>query len=430
MKKYIHLLLVLLTISFSACQESVVETITYSVNEPVFMARETFRGAVKVSQEPREITGYGKIIFYNGYLYMSEPDKGIHIIDNTNPADPQVVGYIELMGNADLSIRQDMLYADSYIDLVWFDVSNPLLPELKGRLENVFPEAIPPLSNTWGIDYEKSYGESRGDSIIVGWREVERVESLDYYYSRNHYWGWLRGDFLNFAESTYTDKGGMSNSVGGSMSRFSIYQDYLYAVIRDQMTIFDLSPAQPVKAAESLYIGWSVETIFSYKQHMYLGTPTGLVIYSVEDPLNPVYTSSIQHVYGCDPVVVENDIAYVTIRSGNNCGQNSNKLIVIDVANPAEPNQLKSYDMIGPKGLGIENNILFVCDDGVQIFRADNPLTILDNKLAHYTGMDGYDLIPFHPTLMMIATEGIYQYNYSDLTDIKQISFLPVGQDD
>lgn len=430
MKKMSAFLLVLMALAFTACQESVVETITYTINEPVFLDRGSFETAVKVSPQPREITGYGKIIFYNGYLYMSEPDKGIHIIDNNDPSNPQVVGYIELMGNADLSIRQDKLYADSYVDLVWFDVSDPDQPEFVGRLENVFPDAIPPVTNTWMIDYEKCFGSQRGDSIIVGWKEIERRELREDYYNNNYGWGWLRGDFLNFSETAMMDGGTMSNSVGGSMSRFSIYQDYLYAVIRDQMTIFDLSPEQPVKATESLYIGWSVETIFSYKQHMYLGTPTGLVIYSVEDPLKPVYTSSIQHVYGCDPVVVENDIAYVTIRSGTSCGQTDNELIVIDVANPAEPKQLVSYSMVSPKGLGIENNILFLCDDGVQIFRADDPMTIMANKLAHYKGMDGYDLIPFHPTLMMIATDGIYQYNYSDLTDIKQISYLPVGQAD
>ena len=50
-----------------------------------------------------------------------------------------------------------------------------------------------------------------------------------------------------------------------------------------------------------------------------MGTPTGMLIYSLEDPLVPKYRSSVSHVFGCDPVVVEDDLAYVTVHSGNTC---------------------------------------------------------------------------------------------------------------
>src|SRR5665647_3663824 len=154
MKKLIFLfnIAVLLLVG---CDDKVTETVTYKINEPVFMSSETFRSSVKVTSEPQKITNYGKICFYNGYLYISESEKGIHIIDNRNPASPQIVGFIELLGNADLSIRNDRLYADSYIDLVWFDISNPALPSLTGRLDSIFPGALPITNNQYGIDYQK-----------------------------------------------------------------------------------------------------------------------------------------------------------------------------------------------------------------------------------------------------------------------------------
>jgi hypothetical protein len=154
-----------------------------------------------------------------------------------------------------------------------------------------------------------------------------------------------------------------------------------------------------------------------------------MLIYSVENPLEPVQVSSIQHVFGCDPVVVEDDIAYVTIHSGNNCGQDRNDLIVIDVKDPAKPKQLVSYGMTMPKGLGIDNKTLFVCDEGLKVYNATNPLTIMANELAHHEGMEGYDVIPFNNVLMMIAEDGIYQYDYTNLQDIKPLSFLPVAND-
>jgi len=193
------------------------------------------------------------------------------------------------------------------------------------------------------------------------------------------------------------------------------------------MNIFDLTGDKPKKAAENVYLGWNVETIFSYKDNMFMGTPTGLVIYSVVDPLKPVYQSSISHVYGCDPVVVDNDLAYVTVHStGNFCGQNANELEIIDVADVKKPKLLVSYGMKSPKGLGIDNGKLFLCDDGLKVFSITKPETLLANMVAHYSGMDGYDLIPFNKTLMMMADDGIYQYSYSNTNEIKLLSKLPI----
>jgi hypothetical protein len=192
------------------------------------------------------------------------------------------------------------------------------------------------------------------------------------------------------------------------------------------MSIIDLSGSDPVKAVENLQVGWNVETIFSYKDNMFMGTPTGMLIYSVANPLKPEYVRAVWHVFGCDPVVVENDIAYVTIHSGNACGQTNNDLIIYDVSDVTDPRHIVTYAMKNPKGLGIDNGTLFLCDDGLKIFNASDPQTLMANRLAHYSGMDGFDVIPFGNVLMMIADDGLYQYDYSDLTKIRQLSKLPI----
>jgi len=157
-----------------------------------------------------------------------------------------------------------------------------------------------------------------------------------------------------------------------------------------------------------------------------MGTPRGMVIYSVANPLKPEYVSAISHVFGCDPVVVEDDIAYVTIHSGNFCGQNTNELLIYDVSDVRYPKLIVSYAMTNPKGLGIDNSTLFLCDDGLKIFDAKDPQTLLAKQLVHYSGMDGFDVIPFDNVLMMIADDGLYQYDYSDLNKINQLSKLPI----
>jgi len=40
--------------------------------------------------------------------------------------------------------------------------------------------------------------------------------------------------------------------------------------------------------------------------------------------------------------------------------------------------------------------------------------------------MDGFDVIPFNNTLMMIADDGLYQYDYSDMSQIKLLSKIGI----
>ena len=188
MKKLMSLFCVSLICLFCGCNDDmkVRETITYTVNKPVYMSADVFRSSVKVTTQPEEITQKGKICFYEGYLYVSERGKGIHIIDNRNPSSPASVGFIELMGNADLAIRNNLLYADSYVDLVWFDISNPALPALKNRLENVFLQSFPPIEE--GIIDSEVFSEAgRAKGVVVGWTQEEVTETYEYYKDEIYY---------------------------------------------------------------------------------------------------------------------------------------------------------------------------------------------------------------------------------------------------
>jgi len=427
MKKIIFLFS-LAVILLSSCETIVKETVTYKINEPVFMSSTSFRNSVKVSTEAHKITKLGKMCFYNDYLYISEPQKGIHIIDNRNPANPQIVGFIELLGNADLAIRNGLLYADSYIDLVWFDISKPQFPELKGRLDSIFTTALPMPENQYGIDYSKCYNNS-GQGIVVGYKLTEKTEDV-----QNYTGGWWKGGGMMYDDMTVNSAAataaGTSTGINGSMSRFTIYNNNLYSVINNTMNIFDLTGEKPQKTAKNIYLGWNVETIFSYKTNMFFGTSTGLLIYSVADPLKPVYQSCINHAYACDPVVVDNDLAYVTLHSGSICdvSANENSLIIVDVKDVKNPKQLVTYNMTCPKGLGIDNGKLFLCDDGLKIFTISDPQTLMANKIAHFKAMNGFDVIAHNNVVMMIADDGIYQYNYSNSNDIKLLSKISIGK--
>ncbi len=420
MKKVVYLFcLTLLGISFS-CKENdgiIREKVVLNVNEPVFITAQEFRSIDIQVTSPQPIEQQGKLCLYEGYLYISEPGKGIHIIDNRNPSSPKSVGFIELEGNADIAARDNKLYADTFIDLVWFDISNPAQPQYRGRLENAFKYAVPPADNEEICEMEAYYSTDKRDKVIVGWKLTKKEYTYEYY---------ANAEYMMDSSPGVNSSGGASNGVNGSMSRFSMYKGYLYSVMNNMMTIIDLSAAEPVKAVDDMPVDWNVETIFYYNEHMFLGTPTGMSIYSVEKPTEPKRMSTVWHLTGCDPVVVEDDIAYVTIHAGNFCGANNNQLIIYDVSDVTSPRHLVSYAMTKPKGLGIDNSTLFICDDGLKVFNAKEPQTLMANQLAHYSGMEGYDLIPYKNVLMMIADDGLYQYDYSDVNKISQLSKITI----
>jgi hypothetical protein len=153
-----------------------------------------------------------------------------------------------------------------------------------------------------------------------------------------------------------------------------------------------------------------------------------MYIYSLSNPSNPKYISQFRHSSSCDPVVVEGDYAYVTLRAGNLCGDSESQLDVIDISDIQKPTFLKSYPMVEPYGLGIDDSVLFVCDGnaGLKIYNASDPLKISQNKLAEYSNINTFDVIPLGNVLLLIGADGLYQYDYSDLENITQLSFIPI----
>lgn len=428
MKKTSTIFILLLGVFlFSSCSDKVAESTIYKVNEPIFMSYELFRQSVRVKQKPQTIEKQGNIALSNGFMYISEPEKGIHILDNRNPKNPVGVGFIEILGNNDLIIKDNLLYADSYVDLVWFDISDPSYPVLSGRKNEVFPTALPVADNGYPCDYVKSMDKTKG--VVVGWEPVERTDTYNrsfYYYHENLLGGGIQiNDEMYSADFEYS-----KNGIGQfcSMPRFAIYQNYLYTVLNNQLGVFNIESTTPEKMGDNIFIGNNVETICSYKNCIYIGTPAGLMIYSMEEPVKPEHLVTIKTILGCNPVVIEDDKAYVTIRSDNFSGQTVNQLTVYDVADPKVPVELISYDMTKPKGLAIDNGTLFVCDDGLQVFNASNPLTILapENLYFHKKEIEGYDLIANNKLLMVIAEDGIYQYDYTNIKDIKLLSCIAI----
>jgi hypothetical protein len=221
---------------------------------------------------------------------------------------------------------------------------------------------------------------------------------------------------------------GSGVGIGGSMARFGIKDNTLYLVDNTNLRIFDISAKiSPVKVSD-MYVGWGIQTMFLTDKSMFLGTTSGMLIYDISIPLVPNYKSNYSHIRSCDPVIVDDTLAYVTLRSGTTCGSTVNSLDVVNIKNLTSPSLLMTYSFTNPQGLGKDGNILFICDGnaGLKIYDASNPLTITGHLLYTYPAINAFDVIPVNGTLIMIGDDGLYQYDYSDIGHITLLSKISV----
>lgn len=209
----------------------------------------------------------------------------------------------------------------------------------------------------------------------------------------------------------------------GSMARFNLSGDYLYTVTGNELNVLDVSDSSnPVRASRTR-LNFDVETIFSYKSNLYLGATTGMYIYDISIATQPTKISDFTHALSCDPVIVVDDVAYITLNTNSSCfrrTQGRSRLEIVDVKDPANPVLIRAVDMWAPEGLAIGNDKLFICDgnDGLKVFdinKTDNNVSVnvLITSLETKRDVNCYDLIARDFTLYVSNRSEIKQFDYT-----------------
>lgn len=89
-------------------------------------------------EAPRALRSPGKIYVYNNLLLINEVQKGLHIYDNTDPANPTALNFLKITGCNDMAMRNGVLYTDQFSNLITIRLDS-LQSELeKSRLSDVF----------------------------------------------------------------------------------------------------------------------------------------------------------------------------------------------------------------------------------------------------------------------------------------------------
>ena len=398
--------MVLLICCFFACTKDHVKE-HYTFFSPVYLTKDAVKNNIR-SNAPRDIEQMGKLAVKDNYIFLNEPGKGVHIIDNSNPASPRNIAFVAIPGNVELALRDHYLYADCYTSLAVIDVADPTNVVLKQFVNAVFPEP-----------YYPSYFLYDSSKVIVDWQRHDTVTTKRFSESFNNekqspilYYN----DYLAAQSSLSPGTAGNSlNGTNGSMAKFGLLDNRLYAINGNSLKVFNTTNAGSPVYTNSVQLAqaMAIETIFPFAKQLFIGTQTGMLIYSVANADQPAYLGKFGHVTVCDPVIADNKYAYVTMHSGDFCGIQANELDVLDISNLMQPALVKAYSLNNPKGLSKDGDLLLICDgnEGLKLFDASSPANIVLLKQVAIKGT--YDVIARNKQALVIAADGLYFVDYS-----------------
>jgi len=118
-------------------------------------------------------TEAGKIYAYGNYIFQNDINKGVHIIDNSQPDHPQKVAFIKIPFSTELAVKGHYLYVNNVSDLVVLDLQNPAAPVVVNRIKDAFPviqQEYPPFTNVYFVCADPSKG------VVVKW-ELQSVKN-------------------------------------------------------------------------------------------------------------------------------------------------------------------------------------------------------------------------------------------------------------
>ncbi len=414
--KTLVLLSTILAFLFSSCTKDFCNReVTYIKALPILGDLADFRHPIE-NTVPRLLENPHKILITSDLLVISEKDLGIHFIDNSNPEHPEPMNFVPIKGISDMSVENSNLLVRTQYDLLELDITAANNVQLLNRHEAVFPT------------------ETGSDQAVIGYEVQEVTESLDcdgvFFDNGNWVIFSTNGTQIPLQDVPVSFVGSMSSSQSelqfGTLNRLAIVDDFVYYIDYGSIYVFQKTGSD-ITLLNEISSPYILETIYPHNDQLYIGARTGMVVYDLSDPTNPSFEQLFEHVNTCDPVLPHGDVAYVTLRSGNDCNGDVNELLVADLSENFSqwPRFIHSTSMDNPHGMAIQNEFLYVSEGefGMKIFdisRSESP-----NLHRTESGFTSYDVInhPTNPDIIISAgPNGITQFEVVDGKDISTLS--------
>jgi hypothetical protein len=143
--------------------------------KPIYMSSDdAFDIKIEVAQK---MVSPGKIYIYNNYLFVNEKAKGIHVINNANPSNPQKIAFINIPGNYDMAVKGNVMYVDNFTDIVALSLNNVNNITVLKRIKNAI-KATNFMSPDNYTGYFECVDTTKG--YVIGWEETKIVNPKCY----------------------------------------------------------------------------------------------------------------------------------------------------------------------------------------------------------------------------------------------------------
>lgn len=408
-----------LLLSTSCLKDSVTKTYTYTIYRPEYKTSQAVRDGIK-NDAAQPVTNPGKMYIKGNYIFLNDIGKGIHVINNANPQKPVNESYIHIPGCEDMAAIGNTLYADAYTDLMILDISNAADIHLHDWRPNLFPD------RQYVLGYRIDSGK-----VITNWITKDTTVTQKWTVNnwRSSIGGWVMTESFGGDRTMLFSSSANKNSgagTGGSMARFAIQANHLYTVTQSSLQVLNINNQFNPKYLKTVDLGWGIETIFPFKDRLFIGSQTGMFIFSIANPAQPVKEGTFNHARVCDPVIADDDYAYVTLRSGSICQGFTNQLDVVDIRNVNSPTLVKTYPLFNPHGLSKDGDLLMICDgsEGIKVFNAAKANDV--KLLSKVSLANTYDVICYNGIAIVSAKDGLYQYDYANPLQLRLLSRIGI----
>jgi len=228
---------------------------------------------------------------------------------------------------------------------------------------------------------------------------------------------------------------GSSSAASGSYANMLVVNNHLYAVNDEELISYQISADDELIEIDRKNLGFGIESMFHRAGVLFIGSTERLYIFSITDSGVPEEESRTDYsqfqgdnssgfsinwdVDFSDPVVVEGDIAYVTLASNNSNGiSGPNELRLYNIIDLQNPILINTEQMIEPKGLAIDDGILFLCEanNGLKILNVEDSNEIIE--LYHFDGFRATDVIVNKGVLLVVGPGQLYEFDYSDIDNV------------
>ncbi|WP_235299608.1 LVIVD repeat-containing protein [Portibacter marinus] len=219
----------------------------------------------------------------------------------------------------------------------------------------------------------------------------------------------------------------------GSYANMIVLDNLMYVITKEDLQTYSLENPENPELIDEQFLGFNIESLLHYKGNLFVGSPQAMYIYEIDTEGIPRNSSITDYTgFGADfcqrdPIAVNDETAFASLSSiqiGQCREVDRNEIRVFNIENINHPKHINTVQMESPRGITLDGDLLFICEanNGLKVMDVSDPTHFIE--LYHFEGFKAYDVIANDGLLVVVGPEKIYEYDYSDINDMRYLSQL------